>query len=191
MLQRATYVDLMTHEHRFTAVVYTRGQRLLDMLNDRTTDFLQINDVEVYRYSVPEQCVATIPEAVIRKEDLHLVVITREEHEAPAQRLFGFVQKVPYHTLLTVPGYEVRGTIHLTRQREPNPIAVMARETGRFFPVTNATASQALTGQEVLSIPVVMVNKRSLSLFYLGEEPVEEEEASTHQREGKETAEQS
>lgn len=185
MLQRATSVELITHEHRFTATVYTRGQRLLDMLNDRTTDYLQVNDVRVHRYSAPEDCVATFPEAIIRKDDLHLAIITGEEHEAPTQRLFGFVQKFPYHVFLTVPGYEVQGIMHLTREREPNPIAVLARDVGTFFPVTRATASQALTGEEVFSTPVVMVNKRSLSLFYLGEEPVEQGSGGAEERRGR------
>lgn len=173
MFKRATFVELITHEHRFTATVYTHGQRLLDMLNDRTTDYLGINEVEVHRYSDREACVASLPQAIIRKDDLHLVIITGEEHEAPTQRLFGFVQKFPYRVLLTVPGYEVRGTIHLTDQHEPNPIVVLSRQTGTFFPVTRATAAQAWTGADVLTCPVIMVNKHSLSLFALSEEPPE------------------
>lgn len=174
MLQQATFVELITHEHRFKATVYTRGQRLLDILNDRTTDYLSINDVEVYRYSAPNDCVATFSEAIIRKEDLQLAIITGEKHEAPTRRLFGFVQKIPYHVFLTVPGYEVRGKIHLTREQKAESVAVLSRETGTFFPITSATASQAWTGEDLLSTPVIMVNKRSLSLFYLGEEPIEQ-----------------
>lgn len=172
MLAHATFVELITHEHRFKATVYTRGQRLLDMLNDRTTDYLEVNDVEVHRYSAPEACIATASQAIIRKDDLHLLIITAETHEAPAQRLFGFVQKTPFHVFLTVPGYEVRGILHLTGQRESNPIAVLARQTGTFFAVTRATASQAWTGEEVLTCPVIMVNKHSLALFALSGEAV-------------------
>jgi hypothetical protein len=172
VLRQAAFVELITHEHRFEATVYTRGQRLLDMLNDRTTDYLGINDVEVHRYSAPEECIAAFPEAIIRKNDLHLVIITGEKHEAPVHRLFGFVQKIPYHVFLTVPGYEVRGVMHLAARRTPNPIAVLAREMGTFFPVTGATASQAWTGEDVLTCPVIMVNKHSLSLFALSQEPV-------------------
>lgn len=166
-------MELITHEHRFKAKVYTRGQRLLDMLNDRNTDFLQINDVEVFRYSAPEARVETFEEAVVRKEDLHLAIITREEHEAPTQRLFGFVQKVPYRVFITVPGYEVRGEIHLGQKADRNPIAILSMQAGRFFPVTSAKTSQAWTGEVILESPVIMVNKNSLSLFHLGEEPAE------------------
>ncbi len=173
MLQSVAFVELITHEHRFRAKMYTRGQRLLDILNSQTTEFLQIYDVEVYRYSAPEDCVGTFEEAVIRKNDLHLVIITREEHEAPTQRLFGFVQKISYQVFLTVPGYEVRGKMHLASQHDHNPIAVLSQQMGRFFPVTGATASQAWAGEVVLDSPVIMVNKSSLSLFHLGEEPVE------------------
>ncbi len=169
---RPTYVELITHEHRFKATIYTRGHRLLDMLNDRTTDFLEICDVEVRRLSTPDECIATFEEAIVCKDDLHLAVITGEAHEAPAQRFFGFVQKIPYNVFLTVPGYEVRGVMHLSDPRRPNPVAVLARETGVFFAVTAATVFQVLTGEEVFSCPVIMVNKRSLSLFALSEEPI-------------------
>jgi hypothetical protein len=172
LLKSAAFVELVTHEHRFKAKVYTRGQRLLDMLNDRTTDFLQINDVEVYRYSAPDVQLGVFEEAIVRKKDLHLAIITHEEHEAPAQRLFGFVQKIPYHVFLTVPGYEVRGTIHLGQRHDHNPISVLSRQTGTFFPVTSATASQAWTGEAILDSPAIMINRDSLSLFYLGEDPV-------------------
>ncbi len=172
-LRSAAYVELITHEHCFKATVYTRGQRLLDMLNDRTTDFLQLNDVEVYRYSAPEDCIGTFEEAIVRKDDLHLTIITREEHEAPTRRLFGFVEKVPYHVFLTVPGYEVRGQMHLGQRHDHSPIAVLSQQMGRFFPVTGARASQAWTGEAILETQVIMVNKQSLSLFYLGEEPVD------------------
>ncbi|MFQ5854283.1 MAG: hypothetical protein ACE5LU_01370 [Anaerolineae bacterium] len=172
MLRRATEVELITHEHRFTAKVYTHGQRLLDMLNDRTTDYLKITDAEVHRYSDPEKSIAVFPTAIIRKEDLHLAIIPGEDHEAPTQRLFGYVQKSPYHVFLTVPGYEVRGVMYLTIQREPDPIHVLESHARKFFAVTGATASQAWTGEDVLSCPVVMVNKDSLSLFYVGEDRV-------------------
>lgn len=170
---RATFVELITHEHRFTASVHAHGHRLLDVLNDRTTDYLEINDVKVYRYTAPQEEVTTIPHAVVRKDDLHLVIITGEEHEAPTHRLFGFVQKIPYDVFITVPGYEVQGIIHVQYQHKMSPIAALARETSQFFPVTRATAAQASTGSDVLSTSVIMVNKRSLCLFAMSEEPIE------------------
>ncbi|MFQ5341504.1 MAG: hypothetical protein ACE5F6_08145 [Anaerolineae bacterium] len=170
MFGGATFVQLITQEHLFNATVYTRGHRLLDTLNDRTTDYLEVSDVELHRKGSPEDTVAAFSEAIIRKADLHLVIITGSEHEAPRRRFFSYVQKIRNNVFLTVPGYEVRGVMHLIGTGLPNPIAVLAQETGVFFPVTSATASHAQTGVDVVEHPVIMVNKRSLCLFALGEE---------------------
>jgi hypothetical protein len=166
-----TLVELITHEYRFRATVYTRGWRLLDLLNDPMTHYLQINDLRIYRYNNSSEGVATFSEGFVRKDDLHLVIITSEKHEAPIQRLFNYVRKAPYHVFLTVPGHEVRGTMHIVQQPDVNPITILTSQPGAFAPVTGATVSRAWTGEEILSCPVVMVNKNSLSLFCLSEEP--------------------
>lgn len=172
MLGGGAFVRLVTEEHLINATVYTHGRRLLDVLNDRTTDYLKVSDVELHRKHSPEDAVAAFSQAIVRKADLHLVIITGQEHEAPRTRLFGYVQKTRHSVFLTVPGYEVRGEMHLTGTGQPDPIAVLAQETGVFFPVTGATASHAQTGADVVVHPVVMVNKHSLCLFALGEEPL-------------------
>ena len=172
MFRGGTFVQLITQEHLFNATVYTRGHRLLDILNDRTTDYLQVSDVELHRKGSPEDPVAAFSEAIIRKADLHLVIITGQEHEAPRTRLFGYVQKIRYNVFLTVPGYEVRGEMHLSGAGRPDPISVLAQETSAFFPLTSATALHAQTGADVVVHPVVMVNKRSLCLFALSEKPL-------------------
>lgn len=169
MLARRTAVILITHEHRFTGTVPTLGQRLLDMLNDKTTDYLHIHDVQVFRSTDPETCIAAFPEAVVRKADLSLAIITGEKHEAPEKRLYAFVQKRAYHVFLTVPGYEAQGRLHLPRSAEP--VAVLARDTDTFFPITQATVSR-VGSDERLEVPVIIINKESVALFYVGETPV-------------------
>ena len=172
MRQLAAFVEIIAHEHRFTATVYVHDQRLLDLLNDQTTDVLPINDVAVYRCSALEDAVAILPEAIIHKADLHLVIITREERNQPTQRLFGYVQKMRYPVFLTVPGYDVQGAMHLLPSHDLDPTTILVNKASTFFPVTNATISEAWRGEEDFAVPVVMVNKRSLTLFSLGEAPM-------------------
>jgi hypothetical protein len=171
MFRRRAAVILITYEHRFIGRVPTGGQRLLDILNDRSTDYVHVHDVEVFRNTDPETCIATFPEAVVRKADLSLVLITGEKHEAPEKRLYGFVPKKLYHVFLTVPGYEVQGRLHLALS-SPEPVTVLARETGDFFPVTQATVSQVGGAGGSLQVPVIIINKASIALFYVGETPI-------------------
>lgn len=169
MLGRRASVVLLTYEHRFTATVTTGGRRVLDILNDRTTDYLHIHDVQVFRSFAPETRVASFPDAVVRKEDLSLVLITGERHEAPEKRLYAFVPKKPHHVFITVPGYEVQGRMLLTGAAEP--VSILARETGEFFPVTQATVSDVGAAGAPIEAPVVLINKATVALFYVGEEP--------------------
>ncbi len=171
MFTRRAAVILITYEHRFTGQVPTGGRRLLDILNDRTTEYLHIHDVQVFRSTDTGTCIAAFPEAVVRKADLSLVLITTEKHEAPEKRLYGFVPKKLYHVFLTVPGYEVQGRLHLTAS-SPEPVAVLARETSEFFPITQATVSQVDGAAGTLQVPVIIVNKTSITLFYVGETPI-------------------
>jgi hypothetical protein len=169
MAERGASVVLITHQHRIAGAVQTKGKRLLDVLNDKTTDYLDIRDVQVFRGTDTETCVAAFPEALALKADISLMVVLAEKHEAPRKRLYGFVRKRPYPVFITVPGYEIQGRMHLTGP--PEPLAVLARETDVFFPVTQATVSQVITG-EPLEVSVVMVNKTCIGLFSLGEEPI-------------------
>jgi len=143
---------------------------MLDLLNDRTTEYLHIHDVQVFRSSAPEARIASFPDAVVRKEDLSLVLIIGERHEAPEKRLYAFVPKRPHHVFITVPGYEIRGNMFLTGAAEP--VSILARETGQFFPVTQATVSGIGAVGEPIEAPVILINKDTVALFYVGEEPV-------------------
>lgn len=167
MLQRATFVELITDEHRLLANIHTRGQRLLDLLNDQTSNYLTAHDVRVYNRRDLQTCIAAFSRAVIRKTDLDLVIITENEHEAPEARLYAHVQKEMHRVLLTIPGYEIRGKLHLTDPDEA--VIVLDRQRGDFFPVTEATVFCADTPDEVFEGSVVMVNKTGIALFCVGE----------------------
>lgn len=162
-------VVMISHQHWLRGIVETEGRRLLDLLDDKMTDYVPLSNVRICRSTDPDVGIAKLPETLIYKATVSLAVITGEEHEAPDRRLHAFVQKKRYPVFLTVPNYEMKGTMHLAYG--PDPMAVLTRDTGDFFPITQAVVSLS-SNKTSFKAETVLVNKAHLNLFYLGKTPV-------------------
>lgn len=161
-----TSTFLVTAEHFIKGTVQTSGQRLLDMLKDKHSAFLPIQDVQVFR----RDCVTKIvelPEAVIRKDCVGLMIPATAKHEAPQRRIDAFVSKTEYPTYLVVLGYEVEGKMKVNGS--PDARTVLSHEVGDFFPVTDARVSCA--GSTLLDETrrVVMANRSFVSVMQVGD----------------------
>ena len=141
------------------------GVRVLDTLNDAASDFLMLEDAQLFREEHREHSIATFSEVVIPKERILLVVIPRHEHEAPDKRRHARVDKRSSQGLFVVPRYSVRGDIHLTGLRDDS-LYTLVTDLGGFFPVTNATIG-CPSGKSI-SAPVVISNKSKVDCFCLG-----------------------
>lgn len=160
-------VVLITERHRYTCAILAAGRRLLDILNDRLTDYLWLEEVRVAWGDDPDQFIATVPRACLRKQALRAAVITSEVHEAPQSRLISYVPKIRRPVFLTLPALEVRGTLHLSAWAEP--LDTLDPEKGEFFPVTGATLSWGGAGGGSLAAPVALIRKAWVELFWVGE----------------------
>jgi hypothetical protein len=143
----------------------TRGQRLLDVLNDNNTSFLSVNEARVFRRGCAT-AVATLPQAVIRKANVALAILVGDRHEAPLRRSRSFVPKRRHSVFLVVLGYEVRGELSL--KRTGDSVAALCHELGVFFPVPNGTVAFTGTHWEAQAAQVVIANSSHLSLLQLG-----------------------
>jgi len=163
---------LVTNEHLLSARVPLRGHRLLDVLNDRSTAFLSVTDVQVFRRQC-NTCIATLPKALVQKTNIALAIPAIDKHEAPGQRSRTFVSKRRYHASLIVLGYEVRGELALSGTDDS--LGALCQELGTFFPVPDGAVSFDGTQFGRSHAQVVIVNKEHLSLFQLGD-PVADKE---------------
>jgi hypothetical protein len=172
MVTGGTPVMMITHQHRLNCILPTGGQRLQDILNVRTTEYLNIVDVQVFHSLDTDVCVANLPNALISKSSVCLVVIPIGKHEAPEQRMLKRIKKNLYDTFLSVLSFEVEGTIHLINSiRSPRLTDCLINDLKNFFPITNATISQVNSIAKPLNAPVVIVNKTYLGVFSLCDPP--------------------
>lgn len=160
-------VTFVTRDHRFSGTISTEGRRLLDLLNDENKVFLSLQRVRVYRRADAETLVEEFPEAIVRKKDVSLAIISDLKHEASRKRWSHHAPKPTFGAFLAVSGYEIRGKLHLN-QRPIDLASVLIRDLGAFFPVTQAEIAD---GNGQFEAAVVIANKSCVSLLYESERP--------------------
>jgi hypothetical protein len=165
MSTQETTAVLITSDHWYSCSLANRGQRLLEVLNDVQSEFLQVTDVKVFRHR-SQDCVATLPSAVIPKGTIRLAIPTEGKHEALEKRRYAFVEKEHRTVFLVLAGYEISGTFHARGLGDP--LAILTYESARFLPVAQASISPVPDGGEALNAAVVLANKNFISLLKVG-----------------------
>lgn len=164
MMTSEATVILATERHLLLANVPNRGKRLLEVLNDHTTEFVTVNDARLFKQeSEPPR--GELETAIVRKANLVLAILP-EQHEAPEKRHYSYVAKQMYSCLAVAGGYEIRGDLLLKGTREPIP--ALNVELPDFFPITKATVSHASNLMRPTESAVVLLNKAWVGLFQVG-----------------------
>jgi len=167
-----TSIALVAGEHWVTGLISTEERRVLDIVNDRQSEYLQLAEVRLYLSADLGEPVATLDKAVLPKASILFLMITEERHEAPRKRVSFFVRKDHYEFFATVAGFEVRGYVHLTQRTDMlGYLTKLQREGSQFFPVTDTSVAQMGPFGEPSHAPVTLVNRTHLDVFYLSEAP--------------------
>lgn len=176
----------ITDEHLLIGEVPTRGLRLLEMLIDPNSEYVQLNDVHVARRESKANRLTTLKEVVIRKELLRLAVLGGGRHEAPETRRFAFVDKQNYPTFVLVSGYEIEGRLQL--RGAADPVSAMTHELKSFIPITHAKIGHAGGNGEPLTASVVLCNRDYISVFHIGEQLADASQAERSSAAGRSPA---
>lgn len=157
---------LVVDEHLVVGEVQTRGQRLLEVLNDHLTDWLHVYGVHLARREAKANSVEALDEVAIRKAELKFALLGGGKHESPEKRRFCVVDKRLHFAVALVGGYEVRGRLHLKGSSDVDRVLV---EMSNFIPLTEATVAHAGMAGEKLDASVVLINKAAISMFHVGD----------------------
>ena len=156
-----TPVILIYDDYWLLGKVPTREERVLDVLKDPNTVYVEIAHVQVFRN---QSRVASISQGVVAKKKLSLILIPGKKHEAPEKRSLYFMKKRMCHTCVLVPGYTVQGKLHPSRL--DNSLLTLTGGVADFFPMTDAKIQGA--GIEPLEVPVAIINKSVVAFFSVG-----------------------
>ncbi len=127
-------VILVVDNHWVLGKLMTSGQRVLDILNQSTTDFLTLYDAKVFASTNRKACIAELPDTVVPKVKLSLLIIPTEKFEVSRSgRAHAIIEKRKSSSFAIVADYSVQGTVHLTT-RACDSLYALTNGLGNFSP---------------------------------------------------------
>lgn len=173
MSSEQTIVTILSEDYIYTGKVLTKGYRLADLLNDQTTEVLEMIDLSVALPSGSEAESLRCDELILRKESI-LLVIPRGSYEAPVRRLYNYVVKHRYEAKVILPGVFVTGTLHLPSRATSWMLVSRTSSTPSFVAMTDVKFKSRWSQFDTVRSDVVIFNRKSLEGLYLGFLPVGE-----------------
>ena len=155
--------DFFTSAYRMSGHVDTGKRRLADILSDRLSDFLLLQDIYVSRIYMPGEIVAHFKTGSLIKKQITFVVLPTEADGLSKDHTYPFLMRQMREVFVTVPSFEIRGSLKIIGKLDLP--ALLSIGTDKFMPLLNATASSSLLPQVQFSGPVILVNKSSVEIF--------------------------
>ncbi|GAB4547899.1 MAG: hypothetical protein Kow0063_42700 [Anaerolineae bacterium] len=155
--------DFFTTAYRMSAHVDTGKRRLADILSDRLSDFLLLQDIYVSRIYKPGEIVAHYKTGSLLKDRITFVVLPTEADGLSKDHVYPALTRQMREVFVTVPSFEIQGALRVVGKLDLQ--ALLSIGTDRFMPLLHATASSSLLPQVQFSGPVILVNRSSLELF--------------------------
>jgi hypothetical protein len=150
--------------HSFIGTVDHSGSRVLDVLNEASTEFLRVQGVSVFR-GLEGGPIAHYDEITVPKAAIDCVILTDERHEAPLRRKYALVEKQSHNVFVLLTDYEVRGTVMLGRSLDP--VLILNSGASSFFAVVGASVSSVDGKGPPVPTKVAFVNKSKVSLLQI------------------------
>ena len=161
-------VDFFTASYRLSASVLVYKRRLIDILGDRTSDYLDMVDIYVSRINNPGNIVATYQKGSLVKNEICFILLSSEA-ESISKDKFYTPHRVSLPIFLTVPSFEISGKFQWLGDLEVKKI--MATDTQRFLPILDATARNAHFPDVTFQGPALLANKARIEVLCIGDNP--------------------
>jgi hypothetical protein len=161
--------DFFTHSYRISGQVDVRRQSLADLLNDRTTAFIELEDAYVSPLDRPADIVATYAASNLIKGNLTFVTVRHGEDVISRKDSYGsylgsYLRKV----FLTVPAFEIVGYLRLSGKVDLR--RVLTVESNDFLAVLDGRIRASIRPDIGFTGGGTLVNKRHIGAFCLAEE---------------------
>jgi hypothetical protein len=158
--------DFFTSSYRFSASVLVYKRRLVDVLGDRMTDYLDMVDIYVSRINNPGEIVATYQKGSLVKNEISFILLS-DETEGLSKERFYVPNRVNLSIFVTLPSFEINGKFQWMGDLDVKKI--MTTETQKFLPILEATSTNAHFPKVNFQGPIALVNKNKIELLCIGE----------------------
>jgi hypothetical protein len=164
-------VDFFTPGYRVSGHLSTRAKSVADMLNDRLTSFLDLEEVYISRINNPGEIVTTYARAQLRKDNLIFAIVPVRESLSRMTRSVSYFGRQRHPIWIGMPSFEIEGDLQATGVTSFDPEAYLAKSTGEYLSVVNGLARATIWPQVTYGGEAFLINRDLIDLFCLGEEP--------------------
>jgi hypothetical protein len=154
--------DFFTSSYRFSASIVVFKRRLIDVLSDRMTDYLDMVDIYVSRINNPGSIVATYQKGSLVKNEITFILLPDEVEGTSKERFYTLRDNIP--VFISVPSFEIHGQL----QWGANDLdikKILSIETQNFLPIIEATAANSLLPDVTYYGPMALVNKTKVQVL--------------------------
>ena len=166
--------DFFTANFRITATAVVGQQRLVDVLSDQRTNYLDLIEIYVSRIDEPAKIVSTFPHGTLAKERIILVLlpvlvegIVREEQFFTKTKKGQLQLSAPiqdtFSVFIALPSLNINGK--LIWRRKLDTTMIMATQEKRFLPVFDVTVHNSQSPEINFKGPISLVNKAKVEIL--------------------------
>ena len=163
MANRVT-VLVVAGQHSFFGAIENLGLRVLDVLNDFSSDYLHLHEVTVRR-GIEGKSISQFLEGTIPKVAVDFVLLEPNKHEAPLRRKYALVPKQSRDALILLGEFEIRGRFMTTGSFDVLP--ALCQERTAFFPVTSVRLTRITSADAPISAGAALINGHKTTLLHL------------------------
>jgi hypothetical protein len=154
--------DFFTDSHRFSASVIVYKRRLVDVLADKITNYLDLVDIYVSRNNNPGEIVGTYEQGSLVKEEINFIILSSETQAISKERFYS-PNRISMSIFVTVPFFEIRGQFQWLGEADVKKI--LTAEAQKFLPILNANAISPFFPEATFQGPTALVNKAKIELL--------------------------
>jgi hypothetical protein len=156
--------DFFTHSYRISGHLDVRRKSLYDIINDSTTNFLELEDAYISPIHRPGDIIATHPASYLAKKNLTAVVVPHRDDALSRKHSYGsyfgtFLVKV----FLTIPAFEIVGYLRLSTKMDIRH--VLTSGTDEFMAVLDGRVRASIRPDVVFTGGGILVNKHHVGAF--------------------------
>lgn len=164
--------DFFAHNYRISGRVYVRYNRLATQLNDRSTSFLQLEDVYISNVERPAEIIANYMASTLYKKNITAALVARQEDGLMREHTYGsYLGAFLYKVFISVPAFEIKGYLRLSSKLDMR--TVLTTGTDDFVIILDGEMRSSVRPDVTFTGGAVLVNKDHIGAFCLDEEEEE------------------
>jgi hypothetical protein len=159
--------EFLSPTYRISGEVIIRDMPIVDLLNDKNANFIRAENLYVSPVADPVVFRVQHTGGMVRKDQISLVMLQREEEGYARHTLYRNMGLVPLNFSLfaIMPGFEVRGGIKVNSSSEVD--SMLLQSIDRFITIYQATVTLTVSPDIQYTGAAVLINREHAQLFFV------------------------